>query len=300
MLTVPEVVVNKARALGAEEWLARLPELVDELSSAWGVAIGAVYDDATEAFVCEATSGVERLVLKIPVPRADATNLHEATVLRFDDGRACARLLREDAATGSLLLERLGTPLSRLDLPLERRLAILCSCAERLWRPAPTLDLPSGATKARWLSDFISQTWLELEHPCSERSIAHALACAARRERAHDPERSVLVHGDVHQWNTLEAGGDFKLIDPDGLLAEAEYDLGVLMREDPLDLLAGDPFARANWLAQRCGLSARGIWEWGVVERVSTGLLATKVGLQPVGEQMLLAADHVAVLDREW
>jgi hypothetical protein len=51
-----------------------------------------------------------------------------------------------------------------------------------------------------------------------------ALACAARRAEAHDDERAVLVHGDVHQWNVLEAPpGDehqpgFKLVDPDGLL----------------------------------------------------------------------------------
>jgi hypothetical protein len=31
-----------------------------------------------------------------------------------------------------------------------------------------------------------------------------------------------------------------------------------------------------------------------VVERVSTGLLATRIGLQPVGRQMLVVADRVA------
>jgi streptomycin 6-kinase len=36
------------------------------------------------------------------------------------------------------------------------------------------------------------------------------------------------------------------------------------------------------------------IWEWGVVERVSTGLLATAIGLQPAGAQMLAAADAIA------
>ena len=71
---------------------------------------------------------------------------------------------------------------------------------------------------------------------------------------AHDNERSVLVHGDVHQWNTLEAGGGFKLVDPDGLLAEPEYDLGVMMREDPVELLYGDPFARARHFAAATGL----------------------------------------------
>lgn len=28
--------------------------------------------------------------------------------------------------------------------------------------------------------------------------------------RAHDDERAVFVHGDVHEWNTLAAGDGFK------------------------------------------------------------------------------------------
>lgn len=55
-----------------------------------------------------------------------------------------------------------------------------------------------------------------------------------------------------------------KLVDPDGLLAEAEYDLGILMREDPIELLDDcDPRARARWLAARTGLDVEAIWEWG-------------------------------------
>src|SRR5439155_8960831 len=49
---------------------------------------------------------------------------------------------------------------------------------------------------------------------------------------------------------------------PDGLIAEAEYDLGILMREDPRELLEGDPRSRARWLARRSGLDATAIWEW--------------------------------------
>jgi streptomycin 6-kinase len=95
----------------------------------------------------------------------------------------------------------------------------------------------------------------------------------------------------MHQWNALEAGGGFKLVDPDGLLAEPEYDLGIIMREDPLE---GDLHERARRLAAVSGLDAEAIWEWGVVERVSTGLLGTRVGLQPVAREMLEAADRLA------
>jgi streptomycin 6-kinase len=82
---------------------------------------------------------------------------------------------------------------------------------------------------------------------------------------------------------------------PTACSPEPEYDLGIIMREDPVDLMQeGDPMARARRLAALTGLDAQAIWEWGAVERVSTGLLATKVGLQPVAGQMLQAAELVA------
>ena len=234
-------------------------------------------------------------MLKLLVPRSSDAAGNEITVLRLTDGEGCARLLRDDAVRGALLLERLGRPLYKLGVPLRRRHEILCSTARRVWRPASDCALPTGAEKGRWLADFITSAWEELDHPCSERAIDYALACAERRAAAHRDDEAVLVHGDVHQWNALEGPDGFKLVDPDGLLAQPEYDLGIIMREDPLDLLSGDPHERARWLATHTGLDATAIWEWGVVERVSTGLLGTKVGLQPVGRQMLAIADRVAL-----
>jgi len=277
------------------QWIDDLPELVTSLEREWSISVGRAFQDSTEAFVVEASlSDGMPAVLKLLVPRAGDAARHEITVLRLTNGEGCVRLLRDDAARGALLLERLGSSMHDLSLPIRRRLEILCSAAELVWRPAPACGLPTGAEKGRWLADFIARTWEDLDRPCSERAVDHALACAASRVAAHDDERSVLLHGDVHQWNALSSGTGFKLVDPDGLLAEPEYDMGVLMREDPLELLEGDPFQRARWLARRCGLDATAIWEWGVVERVSTGLLGTQVGLQPVGREMLVVADHLA------
>ena len=180
------------------------------------------------------------------------------------DREGCPRLLRDDVTRAALLIERLGRSLYELRLPTRRRHEILISAAARIWRPAPVCGLPTGATKAQWLAEFITAMWEELDRPCNERAVEHALACTTRRGDAHRDETAVLVHGDVHQWNALEAGREFKLVDPDGLLAEPEYDLGIIMREDPLD---GDLRKRARWLADKTGLDEDAIWEWGVVER---------------------------------
>ncbi len=292
------MVRNEALAAGARWWLDGLSDLIGSLERDWSMRVGRAYGDATEAFVCEATlADGSPAVLKLVVPRDGDAAAHEIAALRLCDGRGCVALLRHDGGRGALLLERLGSSLSELNVPMAQRHQILCATAQRVWRPIPdgAACLPTGEEKARRLAASIASDWEELNRPCSSAALEDALACADRRARAHDPARAVLVHGDVHQWNALVAGEDYKLVDPDGLEAEPEYDLGVIMREDPLELLEGDPMARAERLAAWTGLDAGAIWEWGVVERVSTGLLGVKVGMQPVASQMLFAADRVAL-----
>lgn len=297
MIEIPAAVRAKAMVHGARQWLDDLPSLVADLARAWSVTVGRTFPDATEALVAEAvTADGTPAVLKLVIPRDGVPHAaQEISVLRLADGQGCARLLRADVERGALLLERLGRSLYDLGLPVPRQHEILCTVAQRVWRPAPDAGLPTGADKGRWLADFITATWAELGRPCAERTVAHALSCVNRRIVAHDDERAVLVHGDVHAWNALEAGdGEFKLVDPDGLLAEPEYDLGVIMREDPVELMQGKPYDRALRLARLTGRDPVAIWEWGVAERVSTGLLLTRIDVQPVARQMLAAADRIA------
>jgi streptomycin 6-kinase len=103
----------------------------------------------------------------------------------------------------------------------------------------------------------------------------------------------VLVHGDPHQRNALESSvGGFRLIDPDGLLAEAECDVANLMREDPRELLRGDPDGllrrdpgrRARRLARHTGLDAAASSDWSALDGVSTGLRCAAIDLRPSAE----------------
>lgn len=287
---------SKARAAGADEWLSSLPAIVAELATAWSLQLGRVLPGATEAFVVEAEmeDGAEA-VLKVVLPQEGDPAACEVDFLSLADGKGCARLLAHDLERGALLLERLGPSLYELGLPLGARHEILVSVARQVWRPLREGRFTDGAAKAASLSEAMSRRWQELGHPVSRRTLDHALACAERRERAHRAAGSALLHGDVHQWNTLSGRDGFKLIDPDGIAAEPECDLGVIMREDASDQLSGDPTDRARLLARLAGgLDPVAVWEWGCAERLSTGLLARQIGLEPVASEMLAAAERVA------
>lgn len=298
---VPEAVRQKALARGAEgrRWLKELGPLIGELERGWGVVVGHALEGGSESYVATAKmeSG-DAAVVKLVMPPYESF-AGEVLTLQAGQGRGYARLLNQDEERHAMLQERLGPSLRESGMPVPARVEILCATLQRAWAaPAPP-GLPSGEEKARWLSGFISATWEELDHPCSRRVVEQALAFAEDREVAFDPAACVLVHGDAHDANALQAfegtRGWFKLVDPDGLLAEPAYDLGILMREWSGELLGGDAARlgrkRCAHLARLTDVDPQAIWAWGFVERVSTGLLARRVGADRLGKEMLAVAE---------
>src|SRR3984893_7638654 len=97
MIGVPAVVRNKARAVGAEDWLERLPALVSSLEADWSIAVGHPYEGGTEAFVADATrADGTPAVLKVLVPGTGNNPSDEAAVLRLVGGDGCPVLYRDD------------------------------------------------------------------------------------------------------------------------------------------------------------------------------------------------------------
>jgi streptomycin 6-kinase len=81
-------------------------------------------------------------------------------------------------------------------------------------------------------------------------------------------------------------------IDPDGFLCDRGYDLGVVIRGWHDVLLASDDSvarlrAYVNRLAVATGVDDQATWEWGFVERVSTGLYLHWKGHEREGRSYL-------------
>jgi streptomycin 6-kinase len=199
------------------------------------------------------------------------------------------------------LQERLGRPLDSLGLAVEAQIDIIVATLRRGWHRIPDdAAVRSGADQARFLRRFIHERWLELDPPCSPRTLQRAEEYTLTREAAFDPATSVLIHGDAHPANVLEADSDdaspsFKLIDPDGMRSEPAHDLAIPLRDWTDELLAGDAVDLGlGWCAQLAsgsGVPAQAIWEWAFVERVSTGLFLLQLG-DPDGARFLRVADR--------
>lgn len=299
----------KVRALGApgEAWLRGLGDTIAELEQRWRVRVGSAMSGGTGAYTAEADGeDGRRLVVKLAIP--DGLDGHgtfaiELRTLLLGQGHGYVRLHEYDEDLRATLQDRLGGPLSAQGLTVTDQITVICTTLRRSWvRVDPDAGLHSGAEKARWLSRFIAETWEALDGPCKESAVAQALSYAESRAAAHDDERSVLVHGDAHAHNTMRVPStdhEYAFIDPDGLLAEPACDLAVPMREWNADLLAGDPLQRTR---ERCALLSRltnvaapAIWEWGFMERMSTGLLGLRIGADEWARDFLAVADQCVV-----
>ena len=283
-LDIPALVRQRAEANGVagRRWLDELPEMVAALAGRWGLRLGESFRGGTASYVVAAVDRLDRpCVLKVGMPTdmdEEGAFARSVRVHRLAGGRGCAELLDSDASVPAMLLERLGSNLDDLGMDVPEILDTIATTLRAFWRPvAADVGLPTGADQAVWLARYIETSWDELGQPCDRDVIDRALALCEERGAAFDPTKAVLVHGDAHGWNTLDDGrGTFKFVDPEGLRSEPEHDLSVAMREYNRPLLAGDTprlvRERAELLASRCDVDPQAVWEWGFIERVSTGL----------------------------
>jgi streptomycin 6-kinase len=306
---VPGLVRQRVLHLGqqGERWLAELPDVIAHLERTWSITVGQALAGGTGSYVAPArTAEGGDAILKVAIPEVGFSD--ELRVLECAQGHGYVRLLAEDREREAMLLEALGPPMASLALPPQQQIALLCQMLHQAWqapRPAGLVVTPADE-KAGQLARMVSRSWEDLGHPCSERVVNEALRYAERRAAAFDLERCIVVHGDPHPWNALQAlaprvGAEagYVFVDPVGFLADPAYDLGVVLRDWCEQLLAtGSPGAAAALARRYCallsaqtGIEETAIWEWGFLERVSSGLYCLELGIEELGRPFLQTAE---------
>lgn len=255
-------------------WLEQLPELIVQCERRWSLSVGPSFEGLSYNYVApaQAHDGKE-LVLKTGVPRPELKR--EADALRLYDGRGSVHLLDADPDQGILLLERLvpGTMLSNLcPEDDDQATRIAADVMRQLWRPVP--DGHSFKKIEAWFEGLhrLRQVFDGGTGPFPSDLVQTAETLYAELSRSMG--ESVLLHGDLHHFNILSATRQpWLAIDPKGVIGEAAYDVGALLRNPTPHVLRWADRdrilqRRVEILTEALGLERDRILGWGAAQAV--------------------------------
>lgn len=280
-LPIPPYLEQAARADQdgrLRDWVTALPEIVDQLSDRWSLALGSPYrHGGSAAWVAPARgpSG-EELVLKVGWRHDEA--LHEPAALRLWNGAGAVRLHAgcEVEATIALLIERCvpGSTLAQDEAPHVQD-EVVARLLRRLWVRPP--DGHGFRSLAEMCEGWAAEAELALDRaprvPAADRAPAGLDAGLVRaglellRELPRDARSPVLLVTDLHAGNVLAAEREpWLAIDPKPYVGDRAYDpvQHMLNRRDRLkrdpaglarrmaDLTGCDRVRVTSWLFARC------------------------------------------------
>jgi streptomycin 6-kinase len=238
-------------------WLVALPGLIEEVAQRWGLRVGPPFPELSYNYVAPAwLADGTPAVLKLGVPRDELAT--EIDALRHYGGLGACRLLEADEAMGALLLERLEpgstlAPLAAADDALATRVA--ASVMTRLWRPPPAGHRYPAV--ADWFKGLVElrATFGGGTGPFPRRLVERAETLAAGLLATQG--EPVVLHGDLHHANILDAGGEWRAIDPKGIVGERAYEPAALLR-NPTPQIAAHP-RLAELLGRRIAVFAEAL-----------------------------------------
>ncbi|MDP9937100.1 streptomycin 6-kinase [Paenarthrobacter nicotinovorans] len=284
------------RDSAGRDWLASLPGLIAEALDRWQLTVdlapGHEPWNGHGALVVPVQQDGAAAALKIAFPHDEARV--ERHALELWDGRGAVRLLASDAASCSMLLERLDASRWLQDAPMDQAVDTWGGIVRELSiQPGHGLHWQAfdhiAGTAERW-SDELPAEWERLERPFPRWLLEAALeVCQTRGAVGRRSGKDVLVHTDLHFMNILATRADqpgrgsYLAIDPQPQIGEAEFSVAPLLWNRIHDLSRTDPEAA---LRERCadfslaaGLDPEIARQWSVAREVANALwYATKPG----------------------
>lgn len=172
------------------------------------------------------------------------------------NGRGAAQIYEHDGA--ALLMERLEVMPSLTEMVRggldDEATRLLCQAAAKLPRAQPWPELP---TLRRWFQG------LEKMAPSAGGILSIALKTA--HELLDSPQDVGVLHGDIHHGNLLStAEGEWRFIDPKGLIGERGFDYANILCNPSLDTATapGRLAGQARIISDEAGLDYARLLRW--------------------------------------
>jgi streptomycin 6-kinase len=260
-------------SIGGQEWLTRLPELVQQSLTQWDLAPDGDSMHGMTALVLPVRRGDgSAAVLKVTWPHVAAR--HEHLALQHWAGRGAVRLLAANPVRWTMLLERLNNGRDLLDVPIDEACEVIGNLLQQLDHPAvPALSRLSadaadlmerlGSAPAAIPRRFVQQARTLLPELVTDGAVD-----------------SRMVNTDLHFGNVLAAQRQpWLAIDPKPLTADPAFAVAPALWNRWAEAVASGDVRRhlrrrLSIICERAGLDEERAGAWSIVREVQMGLWA--------------------------
>lgn len=248
-----------------ETWILELPYTIRKLEKKLTMKVIQSFPNLSYNYVALAENEQgEQFVLKLGVPNVEFN--HEIEALRYCQGKGVVKLLDYDKDVGFLLLQHIkpGESLARIEDEMKATKTI-AKAIKSFWREVPmNHQFPSIENWASGLQN-IRKHFHGGTGPLPEQLVRKAETLFP--ELISTISKPIFIHGDLHHDNVLSMDeNQYIVIDPKGLIGEAEYEVvaylrnHLLSKQNPKAVLEN----RINILVEELQLNRERVLSWGL------------------------------------
>jgi streptomycin 6-kinase len=268
-----QMIISREGEAGGE-WVRQLPSTVERLLEDWRLRPEGPPLYGMCAVVLRVRDA-EGTPAALKVSWIDAETRSEPLALEAWGGKGAAALLRHEAESGAMLLERLDERRTLLDEPIDTALEVAAAILLDLRTAAVPGLRSANDTAARWAGEF-PVDWEAQGRPCDETLLRYAVEMS--EALAVPKAEPSLLHGDFHYANILGRGTDgWAAIDPKALAGDPAYEVVPLLRNRWPDIRGGDATnaaveARMRRFARHAQLDLETTLRWCLVRSVDDAM----------------------------
>lgn len=248
-----------------KKWLEDLPQIIKRYEQKWGLTVFPPFDLSYNYVAPAQTKDGKDVVLKISFPENNEF-ITEIEGLKFFNGQAAIRVLKEDMESGAMLLER-AVPGKRLRgiSSDKKQISIASEVMKKLHKPI-SQDMNSiFPSISDWAKAFDRHKAKFPSSPIPKWMFDKGEGIF--REYTGDKKEQVLLHGDLHSDNILSSERGWLVIDPKGITGEREFELGAYLRNPIYDYPKGSDYKkletqRIRQFAEELGFDKKRLLDW--------------------------------------
>ena len=249
-----------------KKWLNNLPQIINHYKEKWNITVFPPFKLSYNYVAPAKTLDNKQVALKISFPNNHEFEA-EAEAIRFFNGNAAINILKEDKENAVILLEKAEPGESvRTIIPEEERISIVTEVMKKLHKPVSQNSDFTFPTILEWAKAFDRYKGKFSDSgPVPQKLFDRAEEIFKEYPKEKKPQ--VLLHGDLHADNILSSKRGWLVIDPKGIIGEAEFEVGGYLYNPYYDYAKGSDYkklqtARILQFSEELGFDKERILDW--------------------------------------